>query len=137
MRKAFETTAMTTNNPHNLLGRNILVVEDEYLLADLLRHELEAAGAIVVGPAPSVAQGLALIADHAIDAAVLDVNLQGETVFAIADALRRQNVPFVFTTGYDQVAIGTKYQSVARCEKPFRLHILIAELSRIIRAGGA
>lgn len=105
---------------HLLRGRRVLIAEDEYLLAYCLRDELEQAGATVLGPAPSVDAALALIESSPMtDGAVLDINLNGELVFAAADALAARGVPFVFTTGYEQGAVPERYSHVTRYEKPF------------------
>ena len=102
-----------------LQNRRILVVEDEYFLADDMRETLSEAGAEVLGPVPSVAEARALVeADARIDAAVLDINLQGEEVFPVADLLRLRGVPFVFATGYDGWAIPERFADTSRLEKP-------------------
>jgi ActR/RegA family two-component response regulator len=103
-----------------LRGRTLLVVEDEYILAADLAMRLQDAGAEVVGPAGSVAEALELVEREGsrLDGAVLDVNLGGERVYPVADALIAQGVRFVLTTGYDASAIDSKYSSVPRCEKP-------------------
>jgi CheY-like chemotaxis protein len=104
-----------------LTGRRVLVVEDEYLLADDLTQSLIEAGADVLGPAPSIEEATALIAAEAhIDAAVLDVNLRGEMVFPVADALRARGIPFAFATGYDQGALPDRFSDAPRVEKPFK-----------------
>ncbi|ARO54000.1 response regulator [Methylorubrum zatmanii] len=83
-----------------LLGRFILVVEDEYLIAMQLKRWLEKAGATVIGPVPSVHQALDLIEDVTLDAAVLDVNLGDEdTVYPVAETLTSIAVPYLFATG--------------------------------------
>lgn len=79
-----------------LKGLRILVAEDEYLLADDVRGALANAGAEVVGPVPSVEQAAQLVEREQIDAALLDVNLRGEMVFAIAEMLSERRVPFAF-----------------------------------------
>jgi DNA-binding response OmpR family regulator len=88
----------------DLQGRRVLVVEDEALIGMLLEDELLEAGAEVVGPACSVKEALELIdqvaADGGLSAAVLDINLEGETVSPVADRLAALSVPFVFATGY-------------------------------------
>lgn len=101
-------------------GRRVLVVEDDYVLAKDLQHELEDAGAEVLGPVPSVADALALLAtDARPGAAVPDVNLGGEWVFPMAEALRERGVPFLFATGYDRWSLPATYAEVPHCEKPF------------------
>ena len=106
---------------HPLRGRRILVVEDEYLLADDLTYALVDAGAEVIGPAGSVEDASALVtSEERIDAAVLDVNLRGEMVFPVADALIGRGIPFAFTTGYDQWALPDRFADRPRLEKPFK-----------------
>jgi CheY-like chemotaxis protein len=105
--------------PGPLAGRRVLVVEDEFLLADDTARELEARGAEVIGPAASVADALALIHAHErLDSAVLDVNLRGEWVYPVADLLVQRGVRFVFATGYDRSAIPPRFAEVTHCEKP-------------------
>ena len=103
-----------------LAGRRVLVVEDEFFLADDLAQALEKLGAEVVGPVPSKDKALTLLEAGPLDAAVLDINLKGEAVFPVADALRQQGVPFVFATGYDEASVPSSYQDVPRWEKPFK-----------------
>lgn len=111
----------------------ILIVEDEYLIAEQLHLELEGEGAIVLGPLASVDEALAAITSgDRIDGAVLDVNLQGEAVFPAAELLMRRNVPVVFTTGYDAGAIPAAFQHVARCEKPSTLRSIVAAIGRAV-----
>ena len=90
-----------------LKGRRFLVVEDEYLIAADLAAFLEAQGIEVVGPAASVNEALALLESDTdgLDCAVLDVNLQDDRVYPVADVLMSREVPFVFTTGYDACVI--------------------------------
>jgi CheY-like chemotaxis protein len=97
----------------------ILVAEDEYLLADDVRDELEAAGARELGPVATLIAATRLIGEEAqIDGAVLDINLGGELVFPAADMLVARHIPMVFTTGYSTIAIPPRFVHVTRCEKP-------------------
>jgi ActR/RegA family two-component response regulator len=103
-------------------GRRVLIVEDDFFLADELRTALAAQGAEVVGPVANIDDALDLIEQmQPIHAAVLDLNLQGEMAFPVADALNGCGVPFVLATGYDLSAIPVRYASVPRCEKPVNL----------------
>lgn len=109
----------------------ILVVEDEFLLADDICFELTKREATVIGPAASVEQGIALLnATEGLSGAVLDVNLRGEPVFPLADALLARGLPFVFATGYDASVIPDRFQHVPRCEKPVRLSRVVEALGR-------
>jgi DNA-binding response OmpR family regulator len=91
---------------YTLRDCRILVVEDEYMLADEIQIELSDAGAIVLGPVAMLEDAMELIdREHDIDAAILDVSLGGEMVYPAADLLARRKVPFIFTTGYDASAI--------------------------------
>ena len=102
-----------------LAGRCVLLVEDDYFIADDLIRTFEASGAEVVGPVASVAGALDLIAaTERLDGAVLDINLQGEMAYPVADALVARGVPFVFATGYDEASIPARFAHIIRCEKP-------------------
>ncbi|WP_456998735.1 response regulator [Lysobacter sp. HA18] len=84
-----------------------------------LSQSLQDLGAEIVGPVGSVEAALKLIADAPeIDAAILDVNLGGEAVYPIADALAARDVPFVFASGYEREALPERYRSVDVCAKP-------------------
>lgn len=114
---------------HRLEGRRILVVEDEYLIADDMRDALLDAGAEVLGPVPSIDAAASLIqAEDRIDGALLDINLGGTTVFEIADTLMARGVPFAFATGYDQWAIPERFAQVPRLEKPVKAGQIFALL---------
>lgn len=101
--------------------RRILVVEDEYLLADECRKQLEKYGATVVGPTGSVRQALDMIAEQHIDAAILDVHLGGELVFPVADLLTQRGIAFVFATAYDPSIIPDRFPGFVLCAKPLAL----------------
>jgi CheY-like chemotaxis protein len=116
-----------------LQDRQVLVVEDEYLIADDLRRALELAGAQVIGPVPDVSGALALLHQQPqIDCAVLDVNLGGEPSFPIADALAEREIPYLFATGYDAHALPERYRAVVRCEKPVPMSSVEKALAQLI-----
>jgi CheY-like chemotaxis protein len=86
-----------------LSGMRILVAEDEILVAMTLADWLADLGCTVAGPVSSVEQGMRLIEQNSIDGAILDVNLRGEMVFPLADALAERSIPFVYVTGYGKL----------------------------------
>ncbi|WP_208108652.1 hypothetical protein [Cognatilysobacter terrigena] len=97
----------------------LLVVEDEYFVADEMRRDLEALGASVLGPVGSVASAIALLGDEdAIDGAILDINLAGDTVFPVAAALEARRIPFVFWTAYESWTLPSEFRDRPRLAKP-------------------
>lgn len=102
-----------------LAGKRILIVEDEYFIAADLQRALQAEGAEIVGPVGDVGRALALAAEKALDAAILDVNLEGSMSFPIAERLAADQVPFLFLTGYDDWSLPSGYDAAPRVAKPF------------------
>src|SRR5580704_9531354 len=103
-----------------LLGRRrILIVEDDWLIAQDMSDMVEELGGAVVGPADKLAQGLAIAESEEIAGAILDVNLNGETTFALADRLLANNIPVIFATGYDGAMLPARFADVDRVPKPF------------------
>lgn len=112
-------------------GMRILVVEDEYLVAEELRLGLEAAGASVVAPLPTLAKAEAILDEHGvIDCAVLDINVADDTVFALADRLRKAGVPFVFLSGYTKGSIPSRLAKTPLLEKPVDMAALRMALEK-------
>ena len=82
-----------------LKGLRVLVVEDQAPIALLLEDMLVESACEVVGPASRVGQALRLLSNHTVDAAVLDLNIAGELVYPVADALDARGLPYLFATG--------------------------------------
>ncbi len=111
-------------------GRRLLVVEDEYFIAEDIKQDFETAGAEVVGPVASVEGAMDLLAvGSRIDGAVLDVNLRDTMVFPVADALVARGIPFVFATGYDAMRIPQRFKAISRCQKPIDPLLIAQALS--------
>ncbi len=115
-----------------LYERRILVVEDEVLLAMDIQFALEDEGAEIVGPSHTVEDAKKLVATEFLDAAILDVNLNGVEVFPVAEKLHEAGVPFLFHTGHatrDQLK--ALYPNVAICHKPTMPSDLVRTLCAI------
>jgi DNA-binding response OmpR family regulator len=125
--------AAAQNQPARPL--QVLVVEDEYFIAQELSLALEEMGTKVIGPVGKLDEAMRMVAEHRLSGAILDVNLRGEMVFALADELTSQNVPFVFATGYDAQVIPARFQDVPRWEKPFDARALSAVLDGMATRG--
>ena len=102
-----------------LTGRRILVVEDEAAISMLLEDMLLDFGCEVVGPAGRLASALEIVRDGGFDLAILDVNLAGEPIYPVAEALAEQGLPFVFSTGYGSAGIAERFRDRPVVQKPF------------------
>lgn len=116
-----------------LSGRRILVVEDEYFLADDISRALRSAGAEIAGPVGELNDALPILnSGGVLDGAVLDVNIRTDMVFPVAQELRARQVPFVFTTGYDKASIAPQFHDVLLWEKPIDIAAMIRGLTGLI-----
>lgn len=88
---------------NGLAGARVLLVEDEATICLLLEDLVETAAGMVVGPAASAERALALLDAEAVDVAVVDVGLKDGPGYPVAAALDARGIPFVFTTGHDQL----------------------------------
>ena len=121
-------------NTGPLAGRRVLVIEDEYFLADDIVRALTALGARIVGPYGDLAEATTIVArDIAIDAAIMDINLRSEMAFPLARVLRSRKVPLVFTTGYDKSSIEPEFQDVLLWVKPLDIKAMARELTTMIK----
>ncbi|GAA3109572.1 hypothetical protein GCM10010520_62570 [Rhizobium viscosum] len=104
-----------------MAGKHLLIVESGDLIADAVRLALEQAGAVIVGPASSVEIGLALFDITRVDAAILDIRIEGETVFALAERLQDAGIPFVFAISHADTDIPAGYGGYRLSESPAAL----------------
>lgn len=119
----------------NLIGCRVLLVEDEAVVCMVLEDMLIDLGCDVVGTAARLDKALSLARSGKFDAAVLDVNLNGEKSYPVAAVLMERGVPFLFSTGYDGLQSG--YESLPRLQKPFRQKELAITLRAVLRISGS
>jgi CheY-like chemotaxis protein len=113
-------------------GMQVFVVEDEALIALMLEDMLTDLGCVLAGSADTVARALSQLAEMSdIDAAILDVNIGGEVVFPVADALLQRQVPFVFSTGFGPADLAARYPNSRMLAKPYPSEALAAVLAGI------
>ncbi len=112
-----------------LVGKRVLVVEDEMMVALLIEDLLMELGCSPVGPFGSVTMALQAALTEELDLAVLDVNLGGENVYPVADALTERHIPFLFVSGYGDGAIPADHSSWKVCAKPFKTNDLAEMLT--------
>jgi two-component SAPR family response regulator len=100
-------------------GSRVLVVEDDLLVVADLVDTLHAMGADVIGPIENLDKAIERLDKlNGIVGAVLDVSVQGQFVFPLADELMRRRIPFVFATGYDESVVPERYSRISRFSKP-------------------
>ncbi len=121
-----------------LQGVRVLVVEDEAAISLLLEDMLLDFGCEVIGPAARLSAALDAVGRESIDLAILDVNVAGEPIYPVAEALAERGVPFVFSTGYGSAGIKDVYRDRPVLQKPFAQHDLKQKLvsARRIAPGG-
>ena len=103
----------------DLNGLRILVVEDEAAISLLLEDMLLDFGCEVIGPAARLAAALEAVERETVDLAILDVNVAGEPIYPVAEALVQRRIPFVFSTGYGSAGIKDSYRDRPVLQKPF------------------
>jgi CheY-like chemotaxis protein len=108
--------------------RRVLVVEDEVLIGMLLEDMLSDLGYEIAATASRVEEAATLARDGQFDAAILDVNLNGQEVYPVADILAERGIPFVFATGYGEGGLPPHYQQRPTLQKPFQQETLERQL---------
>lgn len=114
--------------PPTLKGARVLVLEDNGILAEELRELLQQFECNVIGPVKTAAAAEEVLREQVIEAAVLDINLNGERTFAPADAMRDAGIPFLFISGYSRSSVPERFKDVPFLEKP----VVHAELASAV-----
>lgn len=105
-------------------GLRVLLVEDEIMIALLLEEVLVALGCQVIGPIGRLKKALEIAEGEAVDVGILDVNINGNEVYPVAEALGARGIPFVFVTGYGRQGLSAPYRDSPTLQKPFQVHDL-------------
>jgi DNA-binding response OmpR family regulator len=115
--------------PKVLIGKRVLIVEDEALVTFLIEDILTDCGCITVGPYGTVEKALHAVQSEAFDAAILDINVAGVRVDPVAFALVERHIPFLFLSGYGDEVLWPDHPDWKVCGKPFMANDLVALLS--------
>lgn len=111
----------------------VLIVEDEGMVSMLLEDMLSDLNHAVVGTASRLIQASALAATVEADLAILDVNLDGELSYPVAEILAARGVPVIFATGYGATGIADRWKGVTILPKPFQIGELAAAIASVKR----
>jgi CheY-like chemotaxis protein len=126
--KESETVTDSVMSDGDLNGLRILVVEDEAAISLLLEDMLLDFGCEVIGPAARLSAALEAVSREQVDLAILDVNVAGEPIYPVAEALAQRSIPFVFSTGYGSAGIRDTFRDRPVLQKPFAQHDLKQKL---------
>ncbi|MDP4004652.1 response regulator [Methylobacterium sp. NEAU K] len=124
-------------NDDVLNGVRVLVVEDEAAISMLLEDMLLDFGCAVVGPAARLATALEMASHETFEVAILDVNVAGEPIYPVAEAIVARDLPLVFSTGYGGAGIREPFRDRPVVQKPFSQADLKRTLIGAIRAARA
>lgn len=111
-------------------GLQILVVEDESMVAMMIEDMLEDLGHQVIATSARMSDASKLVSNASADLAILDVNLNGEETYPLADFLAAREIPFIFATGYGSSGIKPKWSAVPVLQKPFQSRELAEAIRR-------
>jgi DNA-binding response OmpR family regulator len=111
----------------------VLVLEDEPLIAMMMRDWLAELGCETLGPAQTVQAALALIESNPPNAAILDICVGKEDCFPVADRLQDQAIPFAFSTGRAGDNIACRHQTAPRLSKPFDFDAVRGVISKLLK----
>jgi DNA-binding response OmpR family regulator len=120
--------------PSPLSGLRVLLVEDEFMVSMLIEDFLADRGCVLVGAFSNIAPALRVAETDGIDIALLDVNVGGEKIYPVAEALAKRNISFILLSGYGADAIPIDHPDWRAFSKPFRddelADVMINQLQR-------
>ena len=116
--KARPLANASAGRPVNGAIPSVMIVEDEMLVALDLQESIRSLGYAVVGPYGRLSEAIEGAETQVIDFAILDLNLNGEMTYDLAESLEKRGIPIVFTTGYESDAINTRIGNCRVLNKP-------------------
>lgn len=110
------------------LAMRVLIAEDEFLVGIQLEEDLLAAGCSIVGPFRTLETATLAARSERFDLAILDINLNGDTVYPVADELSARGIPFIFLSGYTSADLPARFRDAPQVMKPHDPAVLIREM---------
>jgi CheY-like chemotaxis protein len=129
------TGSQRMNHGKAAAGKRVLIVEDELMIRMLLEGMLTDLGHRVAAEAGGLDEAISLAKQGEFDLAVLDVNLNGNSVTPVVEILVERGVPFIFASGYGQRGLPEAYRTAPILQKPFQADALEQAIQSIANAG--
>lgn len=117
--------------PVTLAGCRVLIVEDERLVAKYIEVIVNEMGGEIVGPFGHLSAAISAVDSERFDIALVDMNLQGDKSFPIAELLLQRQIPFAFMSGYDASELPPNLQATPSIQKPCSVQTVVGMLSRL------
>ena len=108
-----------------MTGNTVLLVEDEAMVAMMVEQVLTELGLCVIGPCGTLREALRAANETPVDAAILDINLNGQVVYPVVDLLIAKGVPVVFVSGYGRESVDSRYSHIPLVQKPIDRRALL------------
>jgi DNA-binding response OmpR family regulator len=109
----------------------VLIAEDEFLVGIQLEEDLRSAGCSIVGPFSTLEMATRAARRERFDLAILDINLNGNMVYPLADELSARGVPFIFLSGYISTDLPDRFRKSPQITKPHDPAVLIKEIQTV------
>jgi len=119
--------------PSPVLGKSILIVEDEFIIGMMLRQVLERAGAVPVGPLSSVADAVKAINSQGVDLVILDAKLAGGSGADLVACLKERAIPYVVVSGYEKSSLPLGLKGAPFVAKPVAMPLLLEAIGTMTR----
>jgi CheY-like chemotaxis protein len=103
-----------------LRGLRVLVVEDDYAVADSTKMLLEDLGCVVLGPVSNPERAMEIVHTTDLDGVIMDINLHGQREYSLPEAISKQGIPVILTTGYLASNLPERLRRWPCLEKPVR-----------------
>lgn len=111
----------------------VLVVEDESMVAMMIEDMLEDLGHCVLATSGRMPEASKLVSSASADLAILDVNLNGEETYPLAASLASRKIPFIFATAYGSSGIKAEWSGVPVLQKPFQSSQLAEAINHAVQ----
>jgi DNA-binding response OmpR family regulator len=121
--------------PSPVLGKSILVVEDEFIIGMMLCQELTRAGAVPIGPLSSVADAAKAIDVRVFDLVILDAKLGGGSGADLVASLKERGIPYVVVSGYEKSSLPLGLKGAPFVAKPVAMPLLLEAIGTMTTRG--